>query len=52
MIKCYNARIGGYRFNVSSHNSYLGFPSGTVVNNPSASAEDMGLIPGSGRSPG
>ena len=26
MIKCYNARIGGYRFDVSSHNSYLGFP--------------------------
>ena len=33
----------------------LGFPSGTVVKNLPTSAEDardMGLIPGSGRSPG
>ena len=29
-----------------------GFPSGLVVKNPPANAEDMGLIPGSGRSPG
>ena len=29
-----------------------GFPGGSVVKNPPASAEDMGLIPGSGRSLG
>ena len=29
-----------------------GFPSGSVVRNPSANAEDSGLIPGLGRSPG
>ena len=28
------------------------FPGGSVVKNPSASAGDMGLIPGLGRSPG
>ena len=33
----------------------MGFPGGAVVRNPPANAEDsrdMGLIPGSGRSPG
>ena len=30
----------------------LGFPGGSVVKNLPASAEDMGSIPGSGRSPG
>ena len=30
----------------------MGFPGGSVVKNLPASAEDMGLIPGSGRSPG
>ena len=30
----------------------LGFPGGSVVNNPPASAGDVGLIPGLGRSPG
>ena len=30
----------------------LGFPGGTVVKNPPASAGDAGSIPGSGRSPG
>ena len=30
----------------------LGFPGGSVVNNPLANAGDMGSIPGSGRSPG
>ena len=30
----------------------LGFPSGSVVENPPARAEGTGLIPGSGRSPG
>ena len=30
----------------------LGFPGGSVVKNPPASAGDLGLIPGSGRSPG
>ena len=29
-----------------------GFPGGSVVKNPSANAEDLGSIPGSGRSPG
>ena len=31
--------------------SLLGFPGGSVVKNLPASAEDAGLIPGSGRSP-
>ena len=30
----------------------LGFPGGSVVENLPANAEDMGLIPGSRRSPG
>ena len=30
----------------------LGFTDGSVVKNPPANARDMGLIPGSGRSPG
>ena len=30
----------------------MGFPGGTTVKNPPANAGDMGLIPGSGRSPG
>ena len=29
-----------------------GFPGGSVVKNPPANAGDVGLIPGSGRSPG
>ena len=29
-----------------------GFPGGSVVKNPSANAEDVGLIPVSGRAPG
>ena len=29
-----------------------GFPDGSVVKNPPTNAGDMGLIPGSGRSPG
>ena len=29
-----------------------GFPGGSVVKNPPASARDVGSIPGSGRSPG
>ena len=29
-----------------------GFPSGSVVENPSTNAENSGLIPGLGRSPG
>ena len=33
-------------------NEYLSFPGGSVVKNPSASAEDAGFIPGLGRSPG
>ena len=33
-------------------NSPGGFPGGSVVKNPSGSAGDAGLIPGSGRSPG
>ena len=31
---------------------WLGFPGGSVVKNPPASAGDVGSIPGSGRSPG
>ena len=31
---------------------YLGFPRGSVVKNLPANAEDMGVIPGWGRSPG
>ena len=30
----------------------MGFPGGSVVKNPPANAGDVGLIPGSGRSPG
>ena len=30
----------------------LGFPAGSVVKSPPAKAGDVGLIPGSGRSPG
>ena len=30
----------------------IGFPSGSAVKNPPANAGEMGLIPGSGRSPG
>ena len=30
----------------------MGFPGGPVVKNPPASAGDLGLIPGLGRSPG
>ena len=30
----------------------MGFPGDAVIKNPPASAEDTGLIPGSGRSPG
>ena len=33
-------------------NAGKGFPGGSVVKNPSANARDVGLIPGSGRSPG
>ena len=33
-------------------NSTLVVPRGSVVKNPSATAGDTGLIPGSGRSPG
>ena len=33
-------------------NYCLGFPGVSVVENPSANAGDMDLIPGSGRSPG
>ena len=30
----------------------MGFPGDSVVKNPPANARDIGLIPGSGRSPG
>ena len=30
----------------------MGFPGGSVVKNPPTSAEGVGLIPGSGKSPG
>ena len=32
--------------------SRLGFPGGSMVKNPPINARDVGLIPGSGRSPG
>ena len=32
--------------------SYMGFPGGSGVKNPLANAGDLGLIPGSRRSPG
>ena len=32
--------------------TYICFPGGSVVKNPPANAGDVGLIPGSGRSPG
>ena len=32
--------------------AFLGFPGASVVKNPPASAGDVGLIPGLGRSPG
>ena len=32
--------------------SVFGFPVGSVVKNPPANAGDVGLLPGSGRSPG
>ena len=35
-----------------SLNFKLGFPGRSVVKNPPANAGDVGLIPGSGRSPG
>ena len=31
---------------------YRGFPGGSVVKNPPANAEDVGSVPGLGRSPG
>ena len=33
-------------------NPYGGFPASSTVDNPTANAGDMGLIPGSERSPG
>ena len=36
----------------AQHESTVGFPGGSVVKNPPANAGDLGLIPGSGRSPG
>ena len=34
------------------YSSNQGFPGGLAIKNPPANAGDMGLIPGSGRSPG
>ena len=39
-----------HRFIFSHHGT--GFPGGSVIKNPPASAGDVGSIPGSGRSPG
>ena len=36
---------------IHTHHMYLGFPSSSAVKNLPANAGDMGLIPGSGRSP-
>ena len=41
-----------YQLRLSAHNRDQGFPGGSVVKNPPASAGDAGLIPGPGRSPG
>ena len=37
---------------MSSSLFHLGFPGGAVVENLTANADDVGLIPGQGRSPG
>ena len=42
--------VGEFRFFYLPH--CVGLPSGSVVNNLPANTGDMGLIPGSGRSPG
>ena len=39
------------RLSSSSRGIYKGFPGGSVVKNPPANVGDMGLIPGSGKSP-
>ena len=46
MIKIHFSHIFGL------YAQFLGFPGGAVVKNPSAYSGDIGLIPGSGRSPG
>ena len=38
--------------NISIKEKFKGFPGGSAMKNPSANAEDLGSIPGSGRSPG
>ena len=42
----------GVKSTISGDFAHLGFPGGAVVKNSPANAGDMGLIPGSGRSPG
>ena len=37
---------------IDSYQTILGFPGGSVIINPPANAEDVGSIPGLGRSPG
>ena len=37
---------------IDSYQIILGFPGGSVIINPPANAEDVGSIPGLGRSPG
>ena len=37
---------------LNNRRSLYGFPGGSVIKNPLANARDMGLILGSGRSPG
>ena len=37
---------------VSTDSSCWGFPGGSVVKNPPANAQNVGSVPGSGRSPG
>ena len=46
-----NSRFSLFVCLICSVNS-VGFPDALVVKNPLANAGDMGLIPGSGRSPG
>ena len=47
---CTHKSILTYSF--KTYLSFRDFPGGSVVKNPPANAGDMGLIPGSGRSPG
>ena len=51
MLHGKNSQQVMYRRNLPPYNKGHGFPSGSVVKNPSANAGDIGSIPGWGRSP-